>query len=75
MLLIMLSIMDHNGGINELDIAKRLRDWMMQGFPELGDAGIERNGELPLLLYPNACRWHGYWYDCISYITSRLVPY
>ena len=40
MLLILLSIVANEGKINEKDFAKRLQDWMKEGFPELGDYGI-----------------------------------
>ena len=39
MLLIMLSVIENNGIVDEKDFAKRLHDWMLKGFPELGDPG------------------------------------
>ncbi|XP_011410575.2 PREDICTED: uncharacterized protein LOC105316948 [Amphimedon queenslandica] len=39
MLLILLSVVENNGIVDEKDFARRLRDWMLKGFPELGDPG------------------------------------
>ena len=39
MLLILLSILSKEGKVDEKDFAKRLQDWMIKGFPELGDQG------------------------------------
>lgn len=39
MLLIMLSIIDKNGIVDEKDFAARLHNWMLKGFSELGDHG------------------------------------
>ncbi|XP_062607355.1 ADP-ribosylarginine hydrolase Tri1-like [Saccostrea cucullata] len=39
MILILQSITDNNGEVNCKDIAGRLKEWMLKGIPELGDAG------------------------------------
>ncbi|XP_056005531.1 ADP-ribosyl-[dinitrogen reductase] glycohydrolase-like isoform X2 [Ostrea edulis] len=39
MLLILLSITDNNGVVIYKDVARRLKDWMREGIPELGDSG------------------------------------
>lgn len=39
MLLILQSIVANKGTVDEKDFAKRLHNWMKQGFPELGDGG------------------------------------
>lgn len=39
MLLILLSIVENKGRVDKLDFARRMREWMMKGFPELGDVG------------------------------------
>ena len=39
MLLVLQSIVDNGGRAERLDFARRLNDWMIFGFPELGDVG------------------------------------
>lgn len=39
MLLIMLMVIDRNGGLDQVDFASRLHNWMCSGFKEFGDLG------------------------------------
>eukprot|EP01114_Cavostelium_apophysatum_P002416 TRINITY_DN1215_c0_g1_i1.p1 TRINITY_DN1215_c0_g1~~TRINITY_DN1215_c0_g1_i1.p1 ORF type:complete len:539 (+),score=149.94 TRINITY_DN1215_c0_g1_i1:59-1618(+) len=39
MILIMQTILEHNGEVNESTFAQKLRRWVNRGFPELGDHG------------------------------------
>ena len=83
MLLILLSIVANEGKINEKDFAKRLQDWMREGFPELGDHGINYTllsvsiftcFLLSLSISYYYLRWMWNWYDSWSSTTSSKLP-
>ena len=40
MLLIMLMLIERNGGVDQRDFAARLHNWMLHGFKEFGDLGM-----------------------------------
>ena len=40
MLVALQSVVDTGGKVESLHFAKRLNDWMIFGFPELGDVGM-----------------------------------
>jgi hypothetical protein len=39
MLLILMMVVEKNGGVDKLDFAAKLHNWMCNGFKELGDYG------------------------------------
>ncbi len=49
MLLILEMIVELNGRVDKLDYAKRIQNWMHNGFPELGD--VSGMGIILLLVY------------------------
>ena len=47
MLVTLQSVVNSEGTADRLDFARRLNDWMIFGFPELGDVGTFTDGFLP----------------------------